>query len=332
MAADELQHYIPKFWLKRFASAENDRVHVFDKHTDNSFAASPKKLAAQKNFYDFTFDKVELSLEPVLSQLESRAANHLAQIVKDGHLHLNNAQERIDLASFFAAQLVRTPAIEATWDECLSKMEAYLRRAGAPDGFFQNDPRLGYDENADRALQVKMIAQAPERLGPCLLEKDWFLEVTDREHPFLLGDHPLAMFKTTDPGAVGSLGVATPGVELHCPLTPRLAMAMYCPSHRRELIEATELRSGLPWQEVLKDEKLAERPWGPAMEFVKAIQFGVPLRLVPENVRHFNSLQVAQAERFVFSNANDFSIVREMIQTDERARRGHRLHEVTGKF
>jgi hypothetical protein len=29
-------------------------------------------------------------------------------------------------------------------------------------------------------------------------------------------------------------------------------------------------------------------------------------------------LDVAQAERFVFSNANDFSIVRKMTQTDER--------------
>ncbi|MNV74586.1 hypothetical protein D3C71_1678170 [compost metagenome] len=52
----------------------------------------------------------------------------------------------------------------------------------------------------------------------------------------------------------------------------------------------------------------------------------------PENVEHFNSLQVLEAERYVFSIKNDFSMVREMIQEDDSVRRGARFVEGSGHF
>lgn len=52
----------------------------------------------------------------------------------------------------------------------------------------------------------------------------------------------------------------------------------------------------------------------------------------PENVEHFNSLQVLEAERYVFSIKNDFTMVRKMIQDDDSIRRGTRLVEGSGHF
>ena len=34
MATIQLQHYVPQFMLRRFGSSKKDRLHVFDKHTD----------------------------------------------------------------------------------------------------------------------------------------------------------------------------------------------------------------------------------------------------------------------------------------------------------
>lgn len=79
-----------------------------------------------------------------------------------------------------------------------------------------------------------------------------------------------------------------------------------------------------------------DRDWVKAkidvLAILEALQTGEPLRSNPENVEFFNSLQISTAERFVFSSTEDFSIVKEMIQTNPELRHGRRMSEATGKF
>ena len=48
--------------------------------------------------------------------------------------------------------------------------------------------------------------------------------------------------------------------------------------------------------------------------------------------RSLHSLQVAHAERFVFSCDVNFSLVEEMIRRDSKMRHGRRMTEATGNF
>jgi Protein of unknown function (DUF4238) len=192
MSSQELQHYVPRFLLRRFADPTSGRVHVFDKSTSNSFASNPDKVGAQNNYYNFEFGDLQISLEKALGNLESRAADHVARIIREGHLHLEDERERADLAAFFAVQLVRTPAQEATSQEGIARVEIWLRARG-PDSFFAYDTHFGSKENARRAEHIKMVHRAPEMLGPYFVEKDWVLLSTDRSSPFVIGDHPLTM-------------------------------------------------------------------------------------------------------------------------------------------
>jgi hypothetical protein len=51
---------------------------------------------------------------------------------------------------------------------------------------------------------------------------------------------------------------------------------------------------------------------------------GLPVKLGPENVENMNSLQVIEAERFLFSADGDFSLAEDMLRTNPELKVGPR--------
>lgn len=330
MATTQLQHYVPRFLLRRFGSGKKDRLHVFDKQTDAAFSRPATKLAAMNNFYDFEFMGASMTVEPVLSHVESKAGKHIANIVKNRRLSLEDPVERGELTAFLAIQMVRTPAISAMHNDIFTRMEDWLRTNGAPQEFFKPDQAVGDGENAQRAMMARNIVNAPIDFGSAFIDKDWLLLQTDNKHSFLIGDHPLTMHNMVEQVGRGNLGVAVEGIELYFPLSPSLALAIWCRTHREMLTNSLQSIDRL----VGASNK--ERNWikgrSDVLAILEALQTGEPLHSNPENVEFFNSLQIATAERFVFSSNDDFSLVKDMIRTNPEFRRGRRIHEATGKL
>jgi hypothetical protein len=327
MTVSQLQHYVPRFVLRRFAAASKDTVHVYDKHRAKTFVAGTGKVAAENGLYDFEFDDENLTLEPGLAEVEGRAAHHIQQIIKDEYLHLSNPLERGELARFLAVQFVRTPAHREMWRDLDIRMEAWLRQEGMSDDFFAVDPRLGSRESAERAFIARSLIGAPEQFGPAFTAKDWVLMRADGENPYLIGDHPIVMHNSRGRGPRGNLGLTVLGIEIYFPLSAQLALGMMCESHGRDFREA--LRR-------MRQSELIEpgrrKGLSVAHEFVRAVESGEPARMEPENVEFLNSLQVARAERFLFSSDGDFSIAAKMISQHPNLRHGPRVEEATGKF
>jgi hypothetical protein len=330
MTTAQLQHYVPRFLLRRFGSGKKEWLHVFDKHKDVTFTSVATKLAAKNNFYDFEFMGEPMSIETTLSHVESKASKHIARIVKNRHLNINDPDERGELAAFFAIQMVRTPAVQATHSEIFNRMETWLRANGAPQEFFAPDHAVGNGENAERAMMARNILNAPKDYGPALIDKDWLLMQTDKKHPYLIGDHPLTMHNMVEQKGRGNLGIAVEGIELYFPFSPELALAIWCPSHHQMLTDSIQSFDRLT--ETFNSDRNWSNAKNEALAILEAIQSGKPLQSNPGNVEFFNSLQVATAERFVFSSNNDFSIVQEMIRTNPELQHGRRMHEATGKF
>lgn len=330
MAATQLQHYVPRFLLRRFGSGKKNRLHVFDKHTDATFVSTAAKLAAMNNFYNFEFMGAPMTVESILSHVESKASEHIARIVKNRRLNINDPDERGELAAFFSIQMVRTPAVQATHGDIFNRMEIWLRANGAHQDFFAPHPAVGEGDNAERAMMARNICNAPSDYGPALINKDWLLLQTDSKHPYLIGDHPLTMHNMVEREGRGNLGVGVEGIELYFPLSPNLALAIWCPSNREMLTNS------LQSIDRLVETSNKERDWVKAksdvLAILEALQTGEPLRSNPENVEFFNSLQISTAERFVFSSNDDFSIIKDMIRTNPELRHGRRMHEATGKF
>ena len=62
-----------------------------------------------------------------------------------------------------------------------------------------------------------------------------------------------------------------------------------------------------------------------AHEYLWAVRTGKPLVLTHDNVRFQNSLQVANAERFVFSKEERFDDAMRMVDADSAFTRGPRV-------
>lgn len=60
------------------------------------------------------------------------------------------------------------------------------------------------------------------------------------------------------------------------------------------------------------------------LDWMHAFRNGKPLFSDADNVLNQNSLQVRQAERYVFSSQPDFDLVQSMIADDPRFRKGPR--------
>ena len=333
---NQLQHYVPRFLLRQFGNGKKDHVQVMDKQSGRmfSFSASKKAMisvAAEYGMYDFEFMGEPVSIEPDLAALESKAAKYIARISRDAKFDLSDPTERGTLACFVAVQMIRTRAVMETQSDVMARMKAWLGVEGTPEGFFDPDPHVGAGENADKAFLARLICSAPKDFGPSLLEKDWVLLQTDRKHPFLMGDHPVAMFNDVDRGLRGNLGIQVPGIQIYIPLSPTLALGLWCPTLQQELLGFVQRLHALS---ETKPHVAAQHAaaWEEAIEIAEAIRAGTPLSYRPENVEHFNSLQVVHAERFIFSSTADFSLVESMVAQDSTLRRGRRMMEATGKF
>jgi hypothetical protein len=328
MAGTELHHYVPRFVLRRFGRGKKDQVHTYDKSAGIAFSRSAGKLAATYDYYHFEFMGEAMSVEPLLGDIEAQAGKHIARIIKDRCLNVDDPLERGALARFFAVQLVRTPAQVAVGAELFARMEAWLREQGMPDAYFAPDPHVGGGENAERAQMARRILNAPQDYGPVLIQKDWVLFETDLARPFLIGDHPLVMYNQKKSDLRGTVGLKVPGIEIYFPLSPRLTLGMLCPSIADAIYD--QLARAVSTSKNV-DAAIADDPSPPA-RLIMAMASGTTVNAGVEGSVFFNSLQIANAERFVFSSDGDFELLADMIGQNSSLKRGQRMHEATGKF
>lgn len=176
-----------------------------------------------------------------------------------------------------------------------------------------------------------MITNATRDWAPLLLQKVWHLIKTTNDTPFFLGDHPVVRFNDLNVEGRGKLGLASSGVQLYFPLSPTLALSLMCPTYLEMMLDGLKCIDRL-LVDRLGDPHSLRAQRKEISDIVEALLAGSVMEVRPENVEHFNSLQVLEAERYVFSTKNDFSIVKEMIRDDESIRWGTRLEEGSGHF
>lgn len=333
---NQLQHYVPRFLLRQFGNGKKEHVRVYDKHTGNSFSFSASKksavaVAAEYGMYDFEFAGKQVTIEPALADLESKAAEVVERLIRDEKFDFEDPAERATLAAFLAVQMVRTRAVLEQSNDLKTRLKGWLEAQGdVPEGFFDPDPLVGDGVNAEKANLAAVISRAIPRFAPTLIEKDWILLKTDSNHPFLMGDHPFALYNERDSGPRGNLGVRSLGIQIFFPLSPTLALGLWCPSLQDECWTLAEMLRKKSIGSAITNSDL--HAFENATSTIDAFADGTPLRLAPPNVEHFNSLQVLSAERFVFGSTDDFSLVQVMVASDPSMRNGSRLVEATGKF
>ncbi len=194
------------------------------------------------------------------------------------------------VALFATVQMLRTDARRKELKGMIDDVYAAVKSIGGDPNKVKGFEFLNDEQT--RAHSITSLPSLAADLMPYFLNKSWILYSTTQEHPFYNSDNPIVRFNRNQHQFLSTLGLRALGIEIYLPLSSTLCLGFLCPTIK------------LPFRIRL---------------------FGGALKLRPANVEHLNSLQVFNAEQFVYSQRDDFTLVREMLQQVPEVKRGPRL-------
>jgi Protein of unknown function (DUF4238) len=335
----EVQHYVPQVLLRLHvndASAKrgSEQVWCFDKKTQKVFSPNIRGVLARTRFYEVEVNGETLSLEEPLSEIEGLLAPILGRLVREPKLASLSKEDRFTIASFCAAQMVRTPRFRDRVKDMNEGVAEALRKRGIDPAQVSNFKMLSEEEI--KAFSMDMLADGPRKFVSHFLVKFWHLIGTTADDPFHLGDHPLVLDNDFDRGR-GSLGLASPGVTIYLPLSSTLCLAMTDPAVIAELFEgARKVRTGFNELKGKAPTRGSPREWAAFLQqmnedrdrvnqHVRPLEEGLPSSYDPQVVMRANSLQMLYAERWIVSSKPDFSLQMKMLADDPTLRERRKL-------
>jgi hypothetical protein len=299
------QHTVSKCLLKHFTRDKKHRVWAYDKHTGRKFQPNIRNITAERGFYDLAAEGApQISIDPGLRDLEGRTAPLIAEIVKRKSIAFIDGESRETLATFFAALLIRTKEHRLQFRHIGRLLRERLRQMGATEELLAS---FTSDEGGSKLAGLQSLLEDVPRFAPHFLNKVWALFEAPRDRPLYISDNPVTLQNGVDHSPRGSIGLAVRGIEIYIPFSSGLTLGLLCPSVAEPFRRAARSLRVLP---------------EPARALCTGLETGTPIRLAGDNVTRMNSLQVVYSSRFVYCEADDFSLVEEMLRHDPRLREG----------
>jgi hypothetical protein len=161
-----------------------------------------------------------------------------------------------------------------------------------------------------------------ETFAQHIIDKSWLLFETNPAVPLYISDNPVGLQNLVERATplTGNLGLAVLGIEAYLPIASTLSLGFYCRSHEQVIRDGVERFR----VSAIRSPNLPIPHFGELLKWIRAFRTGVALDLDPDNVLNQNSLQVRQAERYVYSSLPDFSLVEDMIANQPGYRKGPR--------
>ncbi len=304
------QHYVPQMLLKNFCNQNSGKIFVFDKETGRSFETNVRNAAAQREYYNFSHEGTEFSMEETLSRAESAVKPLFDAIIENRSLSVLTEDNCVSIALFTSVQHLRGPRVRKDQEIIANSLRE--RFGDTPEGLALLDKEWPSGKDHAKNFAIYFLGKEAPKFANHFLKKTWYLLETTKENPFNLSDTPVVLFNDNDFGPYGNLGLNSRGIQITFPISTELALGFYCPS-----IES-EFRKGIENFNKLKiSEPDIKIQYGKAIEtakeFISAAETGSPIKLTNDNVLHLNSLQVSRSSRFIFSSHNDFSLAQDMV-------------------
>ncbi len=277
MVRAKLHHYVPQFYLRRFASKKG-RIWVWDKTADKSFSTTPKAIAAETDFYKL-HDFARMGRDPLIMEKQFAGLEGNVSLITDQWIHW--------LSELSPNKKISIPAVNRKLVSLYIALQ-FFRTADTKDIICALQKEDSTDELSDEdrtrlhtdfLWDLDLIKRVAKRIEQSI----WIFGRNQTNTPFLSSDNPVA-FKSADHRMWLKGGILTEGTYVVFPLAPDIVM--YC--HDR----------------VPPFKKLAnfDRSLSP-------VAFDVPM------VEHENAGQVFMASRFVISSIDNFAWAREFALT-----------------
>ena len=338
------QHTVPRFLLDKFSfetSGKRNRLFTFDKLNEKVFEQTVFNATTMNSFYNFVDDPASISLEPVLGVYEDQAAPLIKKIVEEKSISWLSEEDKYKIAEFIAVQQSRTHTRLQLIERMASVLDIRLTQMHPSSEKVETG--FGTEGLNDRKNIFLNGIVSQEEVISIFLEKSWILFETTKENPFFISDNPVTLYNSINMGVYGNLGIALEGIEIYIPLSSTITLGLICPSVAKlktqesvkilnkpnvivdlfNALDASQKKLVLDDAGQTETEFLqAVKNLNSCIEMAESFEDGSSYLIQDEKLKHLNSLQVAQSERYVFSTIDDFEVVQKMIAMNEQYKYG----------
>lgn len=288
-------HYVPQFYLKNFGA----QIYQYDKQTSKVSKSTPRKVAAERDFYVDFNDDIASKLEKAMSEIEGNASGVINNIIRNESITGLSVADMAHLCGFVALQVVRTPE-HREWrgDMAQSAFDAITKNMGVTDyRIMEKNPKLSH---------LATIPDSMDAIGQQLFRMQVCLTKNNTPIPLWTSDNPVVRHNDI----TGKLGAGSPGVQFYFPLTPKILLTLYDNTHIDILGDA------------LIDSVISREKWAWARSNILETAC-----MEKEHVIFANHIQARFSARFIFSNWRRFPMMGAYRKADGDYKRRHVFQE-----
>lgn len=215
------QHYIPKFYLRKFSIGNNERqIGVFN--IDNKIFIQKGKLKTQgsKNFF-YGQDGV---IEDHLSEIEGHLATTLKNLIADNKVPKKLSNEHINLLLFIVLTDLRNPVMIGLMRESLQQVRNHINELDPNANLDKFVPNLTHED----AIKLS-LSNIPEVLNE-ITDLEFKILTNTTNKPFITSDFPIVKYNQhlELKKWIGSKsGYSLDGLQIFIPITSELILVFY---------------------------------------------------------------------------------------------------------
>jgi len=211
-------HYVPRFYLKRFAS-QPKRINVYNLETNVLIRDASLKGQCQRPRFYGTSDDVENDL----MKLETIVSPAIGHIIEQSQPPKIASLQHSYLLLFAAFQLSRTPmaadAMSGGYNKLIDLVNANMPSSANQAG----GPRM------ERDFAVRESLNNASLVAECWADLEVHLILNTCEETFFTSDNPLVLYNKYCEGlkGFGTTGATKRGLQVFVPISPYHLVLLY---------------------------------------------------------------------------------------------------------
>lgn len=211
-------HFVPRFYLKAFASAEK-RINIYNLHHNKAIQnGSLRDQCYKDRFYG------DDELEQTLGVIEGYTAPVLSQIIQESSLPRKGTEEQLLLRLFVVLQLGRTSQAANRSTEMVNKLMHNVAKDFDLEDYDPDDLRFSFENPVLLPLSTAM------EFGPnAISDLEINLVIAEEHQSFFTSDNPVILYNQYCEGAkdIGTTGLLNRGIQIFLPLSPKHMLIFY---------------------------------------------------------------------------------------------------------
>ena len=299
MTRSKTHHYVPQSLLKNFSiQGKMKQVYAFDKQDDSIRPHSVKNAGSEKFFYSIRKEGKELNFESLFQDADDRLAIIVTKIIEHESLEILDKQEQEFLINLTSLQILRTrESLNQSKKIQNTLVEISKRISKEWDVPLENfTPQIEeYDEEVSKTIFLDLDKSLKE-FSSIIKSKIAYLCYTSDENPYWCSDNPVVYNNHLN---FGDKGLGNKGTDIHFPISRNFIIVFACRSHLYQGPQKSQL---------------LERANETEDRFIESINFKTKKNSQPENVLYYNSLQVRDSTRFVYSFQKNFDMAKSFLK------------------